>query len=261
MDIVHRNNKLATGIANNNLLQKPIWKKITCGKLGFSGIMLFAALLLWLSPAYSSGTITETFINNDYNGNLWYLGNQGQGTTAQITNNRLEVTVAGNGYSNFTGVGFSLTGDFDMKVDFTLINWPASNGTQLAIGTFIKSPSNLFQMARANGNGREQYFNIILGNYHETVVIGPGLSGTLRMVRTGNKMEGFYWDGNKWQLVASATDASLGQEVGVNLGIGPYGNNYSGIPAKVAFSNIRITYNTGPSHGKPGPAITDLLLN
>jgi len=229
---------------------------MTWVKLGLGAIILVAGLLLWLSPACSA-TITENFANNQYNHNLWSLMNQGQGTTAQITNNRLEVTVAGSGYSNFNGGGITLTGDFDMKVDFTLINWPENNGTQLSIGTLTQSPSNLFQMARANGNDREQYFSLILGNYVEKGVIGPTSSGTLRMVRTGIKMEGFYWDGAAWQSVGSASNASLGQVIGVSLSIGPYGGTYSGTSAKAGFSNIRIE--TG--HGNPGPGIMMLLGN
>lgn len=233
-------------------------------ELRFTGIMLLAIFLLWLSPAYGSGTITENFINNEYNTDLWDLSSMGQGTVAQITTNRLEVTVSGNGYSNFAGWGFTLPGDFDVQVDFTLIDWPASNGTQLSIGTFTKSPSNMFQTARANGNSREQYFTISLGGYVESGVTGPALSGKLRMVRTGNKIEGFYWDDAVWQSIGSGTDASLGQRVSIYLSIGPYANDYSGIPAKAAFSNIKIDYTTlGPSfwQSNPGPAIMELLLN
>jgi hypothetical protein len=226
--------------------------------------MLLVALLLWLSPAYGGGTITENFTNNQYNTHLWDLWGAGQGVTAQVINDRLEVNVAGNGYAGLVGFAFTLIGDFDMKVDFTLINWPASNGTQITMGTNKLSPSHLFQVARANGyNGQEQYFTNILGNFNSTGITGPTSNGTLRMVRTANKMEGFYWDGAAWQSIGSGTDASLGTRVDVSLGIGPYANNYSGIPAKAAFDNIRIDYTTlGPSFwiGNPGPGINLLLL-
>ena len=66
-----------------------------CGKLGFGGIMLLSALLLWLSPAQASGTITENFTNNQYNTQLWGQWNMGPGTAAQVINNRLEVQCGG----------------------------------------------------------------------------------------------------------------------------------------------------------------------
>ena len=76
--------------------------------------------------------------------------------------------MAGNGYAGLNGWDFTLTGDFDMRVDFTLINWPANNGTQIYLAPYSKSSGNLFQVARANPgsiSGQEQYFAIIMGSY------------------------------------------------------------------------------------------------
>ena len=70
-----------------------------------------------LSPAYGSGTITENFTNNQYNTDLWYLWNNGQGVTAEIVTERLEINVAGNGYKGLSGWGFTLIGDFEVKLN------------------------------------------------------------------------------------------------------------------------------------------------
>jgi len=268
MDTTRRNNELATVATKNHFIQKIIGKPTSCGKQGFAGIMVLAAFLLWLSPAYGGGTITENFTNNQYNTDLWDLWNMGQGITAQVASNRLEVTVGGNGYAGLSGVDFTLIGDFEMRVDFTLINWPANNETQISMGTWNLSPSERFQVARGNHYwgtpNTELYFTLILGKWTGALVTGPTTSGKLRMVRTGNTMQGYYWDGSNWQLIKSATDPSLGKRVGVTMGIGPYGNNYSGISAKAAFSNIRIDYTTlGPSfeQGNPNPGIMLLLLD
>lgn len=261
----HRNNQLALGDANHNLLHKIMGKTITCGKLRFGVIMLLAAFLLWLSPAYGSGTITEDFTNNHYNTNLWSLWDTGQGVSAQVISNRLEGTVSGIGYGGLSGWGFTLIGDFEVRVDFTLINWPENNRTQLTLGTYNLSPDELFHVGRGGDyNPKEVYFTYIMNNYHNTAVTGPTSNGTLRMVRTGNKMEGFYWNGTGWQSIGSVTDASLGTRVAVFLGFGPLGNDYSGISAKSAFSNIQIDYTTlGPSFEQhnPGPGIMMLLFD
>lgn len=239
---------------------------VKTNELGFTGIMLLAIFLLWLSPAYGGGAIIEDFFNNQYDTKLWRLGQDlGTGTTGQVINNRLEATVGGNGYVTFEGRGFTLIGDFDMRVDFTLINWPTNNGTQLTIWPF-KVPDTLWvQLGRANAptdvNHKEQYFSIFSGNYNSTGITGPTLSGTLRLVRTGNKMEGFYWDGAVWISLGSNTNASYGGRVGVSMAIGPYADTYSGISAKAAFSNIMIEYTTlGPPFNS-SPAIMELLLN
>jgi hypothetical protein len=266
MGMAHSNGWLALGEAERNLLHQNKGKTLTCGKLGFSGFLLLVALQLWLAPAYGSGNITENFIGNQYNTDLWSLWNMGVGTTAQVANNRLEVTVGGNGYAGLNGWGFTLIGDFEMKVDFTLLNWPLANGTQLAIGTFDASYQSQAQVARANtrtptSTGVEQYFAFIMDKNHAVDITGPTESGTLRLVRTGNMMEGSYWDGADWVTILSVTNPDLGKRVGVTMGIGPYANSYSGIPAIVAFSNIRIDYATlGPSFGQGNPAPGIMLL-
>ena len=236
-------------------------------KVVLAGMFLLTALLLSLSPAYG-GTITENFTNNQYNTRLWNLGYQGTGTTATVANNRLEVSVGGGGYAGFTGVGFTLIGDFTMTADYTLFNWPLINGTQLTIGTFNKSPAELFQVGRCNTNSGppnylnlEGFFTYILDIYTPAFTSGTS-PGTLKMVLTGTTMTGYYWNGSIWTQIGSATtDASLGTPVSVILSIGPFANSYSGIPAQAAFSNIQITYNTlGPSlFGSPGPGIMLLL--
>jgi hypothetical protein len=235
------------------------------GKLWkIGGIILLFAFLLPFSPAYG-GTIIENFTDNQYNTDLWWLYSNGE-VTGQVTDNRLEVNVGGSGYAGLYGAGFTLIGDFDIRADFTLINWPTNNGTQVTIGINSFS-STICSIGRANTgppNGVERYFTIILTNYTSTDLSGPISNGTLRIVRTGNKMEGFFWNGTTWQSTVFATNASLGPRVSVALGIGPYGSVYSGIPAKAAFDNIQIDYATlGPplSQGNPGPAIMELLLD
>jgi hypothetical protein len=243
-----------------------IWpKKLGKYKFGFAGVMLLAVFLMWLSPA-QGGTITENFANNEFDTQLWGLWDTGQETTVEVANDRLEVTVAGPGYAGIGGYGFTLMGDFEIKADFTLINWPTNNGTQLYISVNNTS-SNLFQVGRGNTgptDGQEVYFTLALNIFSYTGLTGPTASGKLRLVRTGTKIEGFYWDGAAWHSIGSATDTTLGARVMVTFGIGPYGNEYSGTPAKAAFSNIQITYAArGPSFwqpGNPGPALMDLLL-
>lgn len=264
MDTAHGIKQSVSGKANNNLLNQIIGKTVTYGKLGLGGMILLLALHLWLAPAYGSGTITENFVDNQYNTDLWSLWSMGEGVSVQVANNRLEGTVSGNGYAGLIGWGFTLIGDFEMRVDFTLLNWPDDNGTQITIGTNNASYQSQVQVGRAKGiENREIYFTVILAQYADTPVTGP-VNGKLRMVRTGNRMEGFYWNGTGWQSIGSSENTALGSRAAVSLSFGPYGGTYSGISAQAAFSNIQIDYTTlGPGFGQgnAGPGIMLLMFD
>lgn len=123
------------------LLQRKTVKIAAYGKMGFTGMMLLAAFLLWLSPAYA-GTIYEKFDNNTYNQKMFWIGSQGLGPTTAVANNRLEITIPANAsaggnpypFGGSIGSKFTLVGDFDVQVDFNLFNWPAPVGIQVGIG-------------------------------------------------------------------------------------------------------------------------------
>ena len=68
-----------------------------------------------------------------------------------------------------------------------------------------------------------------------------GTSGKLKMKRTGNTMEGFYWDGAEWQLVGSYTDPSLGWATSVGLSF-DRDTPFSGPSVQAAFDKIQVTY-------------------
>ena len=86
----------------------------------------------------------------------------------------------------------------------------------------------------------------------ETHVPASGSSGKLRMKRTGNKMEGFYWDGANWQLVGFYTFPTLGLATTVNLNLNR-DIPFDGPIVSAAFDNILI-------HTPDSPASLQLLL-
>jgi len=212
-------------------------------KLGLASLLLLAVALLTVAPS-QGGTFTENFNNNQYNTKAWRIDNSGQsGVQTTVTNNRLEITLpassGGSRYQGNMGSKFTLAGNFDMQVDFTLMAWPTNNASQ--VGLTI-TQANDFSINRRSkglneGGGGEWYFTIIKGN--GTQVQASGTSGKLRMKRTGNKMEGFYWTGTKWQLVGSFTDPSLGLATSVNITLNR-DTSMSGPIVSAAFDNILI---------------------
>ncbi len=228
-------------------------------KLG--GLLFLAVILLTVSPS-QGGTITENFTNNQYNTDLWWIYSIGQGATATVTNNRLEITLpassGGSLYLGNMGSNFTLVGDFDMQADFTLLTWPTNNASQVGLTISQANDFSIFRRSRGlnEGGGGEIYFTMIKG--HMTQVSAAGTSGKLRMTRTGNTMQGFYWDGASWQLVGSSTDPSLGLGTTVHLDF-DRDTSFSGPSVKAAFDNVQLTYTR--FGGKYNPAILQLLMD
>jgi hypothetical protein len=229
-------------------------------KQGLYGLLLLMVMILTVSPSHA-GTITESFDNNQYNTKLWWIDSIGQGVTATVTNNRLEITLpASSGgilYQGNMGSAFKLVGDFDMQVDFALLTWPTNNASQVGLTISQANDFSIFRRSRGlnEGGGGEFFFTMIKGVM--TQVPAGGSSGKLRMTRVGNTMSGFYWDGAAWRLVGSSADSSLGSSTTVHLDF-DRDTTFSGPSVKIAFDNVQLTYTRFAMYN---PAILQLLMN
>jgi len=225
------------------------------GKLGLAGMLLLAVTILTVSPS-PGATITENFDNNQFNQNLWNKFKVGTGSLSSVINNRLEVTLpASAGGALFMGgiqSTFALEGDFDMQVNFELLTWPAGNEAQITLSIDNAYDFSINRRSRvpAPVNGGEIYFTMIKGQ--ETDKPASGGPGKLRMKRTGNKIEGFFWDGANWQLVGFYTDPSLGVATKVNLNLNR-DTSFSGPTVTAAFDNVLI--HTGVANINPAPQL------
>lgn len=96
------------------------------------------------------------------------------------------------------------------------------------------------------------------GNLNGTdVQIGTSdTSGKLRLTRTGNTMQAFYWAPSGWQLIISRTDQLLGANCQISMYAGSH--NFQGKTAQVAFDNIQIINGNVGNH--PITSILQLLL-
>jgi hypothetical protein len=216
--------------------------------------VFLASCLLWATCALAyTGTITDDFNASTLNSGLWEVTSIGGPSIAQ-TSGQLQVTIPGSSTSPL-GAGvqsrFTLIGDYDMQADFSLLTWPANNGIRvgiIAIGAVER-------VGAGAGYGEEYlaHFSNVLGR---TVTVD--LSGTLRMTRTGNTLEGFYLAGGLWQSLGSEANAGFGANTKIAL------NAWTGDPffghqdATIAWDNFQVQY-TGVENLVPIPP-TALLL-
>lgn len=105
---------------------------------------------------------------------------------------------------------YLITGDFDARIDYRLINWPVNN--QERIGIILASPDGLSAVAAVERisddefvSGNEGYLTHFLNG---TISVPTAdIAGTLRLTRTGDTVAGYYWGGSGWSLVNSYSSA------------------------------------------------------
>jgi hypothetical protein len=235
-----------------------------------AGMILIASCLLGNSPAYGGGTLIETFTDNTYDQNLWYIGAQGTGPSTAVTNDRLEISIPGNSSSGGDPSPFGgfinsppLGGDFDVQVDFTLVTWTVPAGVQISIQTIFGPGPKPFDamvtlMSDPDFNPPQSYSAYLNGPSDS--IPTQDIAGKFRLKRTGTTIEAFYWAPSGWQLIASRTDAQFWRNC--SLQFFAYSHNFQGNDVKVAFDNLQIIYTritSGYNSGAVG-ALLPLLL-
>jgi hypothetical protein len=217
--------------------------------------VFLASCFLWTTCALAyTGTITDNFNATNLNSGLWADISTGGPSIAQ-TAGQLQVTIPGSSSGAWSGgvqSKFTLIGDFDMQADFSLLTWPDNNGIRVGI-----QATGAVERVGARAGFYEEYLadfgSPLLGR-----VLTGDLSGTLRMTRTGNTLEGFYLAGGSWHSLGSREVSGFGADTKINL------NTWSSDPffgyhdATVAFDNFQVQY-TGVQNLVPIPP-TALLL-
>ncbi len=221
-----------------------------------ASLSFLATVFLLFSQAYG-GTIYENFDNNQFNSDYFFIHTMGTGPSAVVASKRLEITIPADssGTNLFAAFSFKnkLSGDFDVQVDFDLIDWPGSNGIKIGINTDLPS-----SVHRASLSGPWEGYYLWINGSNTPNIPSTDALGKLRMTRTGNKIEGFYWQNNAWHSMGSLSDVSYGKDILVNIsaGSGTF-SNFSGQMVKVAFDNFRITNKNIPG----ATTFLPLLLN
>jgi hypothetical protein len=215
-------------------------------KRWFVGLVLLAIFIQPVSPS-QAGTFYDKFTDNFLNP-IWDCEIFGQGPMVAEVNNRLEMTIPANSSGDlgvwfvpkfFINGEFGIKGDFDEQVDFNLLNFPAGNGISFTLSGHMQFHIGRTSWQMQPGEWRHVYYVQCLGDtiaYSETT----DTSGKLRLKRTGNKMEGFYWKNNAWQLLGTHTDPSFDVQDGVGMALGQNGP-FSGQLVKIAFNNYQLT--------------------
>ena len=179
------------------------------------GRLCSAVFIMLLSIAFAgtAGAVSEIyddFDDNSTNTALWNTRVYGSGPSISEVDQRFEITFPSNSADGsggfFSGEYASkcrLNGDFDVQVDYDLLDWPASNGVRVGLGTIGFTERVSFGSRDYPLSPRESYlvhFDAVRG-----ITATSHQSGTLRNVRNGNTLTGYYFNSGAWVPISSAT--------------------------------------------------------
>lgn len=203
---------------------------------------------------FRNATLFDDFGNNTINTALWDVISAGSGPEVAVQGGRLEVTIPAGSKETTSGVfaaglisRFRLTGDFDIQVDYALLDWPPVNGVRTGIIASVE-PGTYGPMAveRASDahvtfvSGTEFYvadFELQegLGTFVPT---GDG-SGALRLGRTGTEWSAYYYSGGRWLRFYSIPRGTT-EDVYVCLAAWSHDYTFAGKDVTVALDNFII---------------------
>jgi hypothetical protein len=211
---------------------------------------LVALLLLSLAaPAASPDVLGTQRVNDSFSGSvinpdIW----QNLGTTRpdavaiSQAEGHLTVNISGRAGDNFNAALSTRCrahGDFDARISFDLSAWPAYDGVWVALMAFDgwNLVGNVYRVFASWGDSYGVYYPPSAG----TVVPAAGSRGSMRLVRQGATMTGYYWAGYQWMPVfAGAVPVS---DVNLNLGVfnGADATHFGHDWALIQFNDFHLT--------------------
>lgn len=228
--------------------------KIALKKLYISIISFCIVTSLLFTPhlALADSTLSDNFDDNRLDPSKWISVEVGGPIVTEV-NNIIEMTIPADSSDPFLFQGdiisaCVLTGDFDIQVDYQLLNWPAKNGVRMGLSTFSTSTGESAEVLRISWgpNDPSRSFNpampeVYLTNPNRVVIATTDFSGKLRLTRVGNVATGYYFDSVEgWkELSSSAQTGDIHLYLAAfSTNMGPLGDAFGDQEVKVAFDNL-----------------------
>jgi len=195
-------------------------------------------------PASWAYFLTDNFTDPDVDA-MWGPSKSGPGIDMAEQNGELEVWVPtdpapdpGKGIGEIYWAGCAVIGDFDAKVDYRGVNWPAGDGLRLTLLASVSSLVRTFAIARvgghADGFGGEAYETDV---HADTRVHTADTHGSLRLVRRKGVLRAYYrYRARNWVLLG--TKKVKGQAT-LGLSFSSDDPPWGGKPAHASFDNFK----------------------
>jgi DNA-binding SARP family transcriptional activator len=187
-------------------------------------------------------TISDRF-NSDYiDPTIWAIVADGGDVSAAEEGGRLVLTVGpkavpGGTYDQIdvhAGTQCSFPGDFDARVDYKLLDWPAADNVWVGLNAIYASAAVMREATSQFGDIYRSWVTTANGN-----IPLPDTSGSMRISRVDGMETTYFWHEGRWRKLASAP--SPGAAV---LGLGASSgasDSFGRKEVRVAFDNFHVT--------------------
>jgi len=207
--------------------------------------VLFVAGLCCAYLTASAQTLYDNFTPK------WREIQVGSGTAFRPLHNQAEFAIGGSAQgagADFFARGLASTcvvsGDFDLRVSYRLLDWPSGNGVRMALylgdptriddesqGIFVERDS----YGAADGGPREVYVFFAGADIVQEVDTSD-TAGRLRVTREGSTVTGYYRTGTSWERLSSI-DLGTQQDFRFSILLYSHDSVFADMPVSAAFDN------------------------
>jgi hypothetical protein len=194
-------------------------------------------------PATPSTTLTDDFSEAAPDVRLWNPGGDGYGTTWALQNGELVFTIPADAQTGGTynqvgpvwGSQCRFDGNFDERVDYQLLEWPAGSGARVQLTAWV-FPNVNSDAARATTQSSESYDGNIDQGYDS--VTTQDLQGSLRVARKNGVETAYYRSQGAWVPIHTGRAPGRAQ---LGLQLFATASDWTHQQVQVAFDNFRVT--------------------
>lgn len=202
--------------------------------------------------------LMDDFENPDLDRARWNLYADNDAAVATETNGRLEVAIDASRappdhyFNTHYESQCEVFGNFDEKVDFTLLTWPIRDGINVFLRAQFPGSAYSTFVARTGqtaGEGGAEVYSTAFGPWGTGIPTGDS-SGSLRIARKGGLMVTYYKYGKRWITLGSRpAPGGVRFQIGIDTNVGQFGFQ----TAALAFDNFQATADTVDCGGFPLP--------
>ena len=193
----------------------------------------------------SNSAYSDDFSSASLDTAKWTSGVSAGGSVGINANKLREIIPSGTSKSGWVESVGLLSGDFDVQVDFDLIDFPQYSGGSSA--DYIYAWMDIFKVGGSTSNqtdwqyiGRRNHENNTTDYVfrNKGSVTGSDTNGKLRVVRSGSVLTAYYWTSSGWTQLLTPYTSFTTDDVNITLKTGASANATQSTGATIDFDNF-----------------------